>query len=956
MTSFFHRVEIVAANRCLAAAIVLLFASFTGHSHAALSDVRPAFEQLRSAIGACVGLEDRLQTRECLGLTTSTQPTLVSDFWSDVIVPNGLDANRALSRFWFGNQSKNNTNNFGLKVHASFFTSSGKLRRNAQAIQRKLDQRFKQLERILNRSLPDDPDPGPEVSILASSSPSEIVIEVGESIGLSTAVSFSTSETDSFTVSVVQTVSPEAGLTVSPDVGSGFTASADFSTVDNQLLAAGMAGTYQIKTVATIVETGDTSESIVDVTVVAEGSTSFVLLQPGAIPSSIPTDILTDVLFTVATTGSVGANPPSTLNLSEQNNSLPPIVLNDLGENGDAIAADGTYSGIAGISASGLPAETCFMLAVNSPMPGSPALELCTTDVPVEATPSDLDPINLIADSVTDDNAIANEIIVFFADDTPEASMFALAASVGGAIDGGIPELNLFKVLLDEPAESIEALNAIVDTLNADPIVVEASINSAQAIGLAVTPNDPRFGTQTALTVVRADEAWTIARGGSLIAVIDSGVDYTHPDLGLPGCMPSAGASCGKVILGPDLANGDDDPFDDNGHGTHVAGIAAASSDNGIGVAGVAWDSKIYAVKVSISSSIAGAFSVAQGIVNAANRGARVINLSLGWHTLPWRLITCPAVSYAAAKGSFVVAAAGNNGNSSQLYPAACGSALAVGNTLNNDARAASSNFGSWVEIAAPGTGIVSTVPTGTCSSCDPSGYAALTGTSMSSPLVAGAAAVALSRDPGLSNSQLRDRLKRTAVELPGLQLGAGRVDLFEAVFNGSFEEGSLALWTQVGTASSLPSLASIVPQHRKRMGFVSTGPAGAEISGALRQNFVIQPGVTSFPITFSFAFVTEEFPEFVGTQFDDILRVSLITPSGATITLATESVNASAFSPISGIDFPGGDTTVGWTGWITVSTTIGVTDGPGTYEILLEDTGDAIFDSAAVIDDIQFR
>ncbi len=343
------------------------------------------------------------------------------------------------------------------------------------------------------------------------------------------------------------------------------------------------------------------------------------------------------------------------------------------------------------------------------------------------------------------------------------------------------------------------------------------------------------------------------------------------------------------------------------------------------------------------------------GIKHAADKGVRIINFSGGASS--GKTTYCAAVSYAIGKGSMVVAAAMNAGSSTEYYPAACAGAIAVGSTTSSDTRASYSNFGSWVDLAAPGTDVLSTVPVGgTCSHCNSTGYEELSGTSMAAPMVAGAAAVILSRQPTLSNAEVETRLKRTAVKLPSEDLGSGRIDLFEAVFNGSFEEGNLALWTRQGTASSKKSLGSIKPQDRERMGSVSTGPSGAQTAGSMVQEFTIQPSVTSFPLSFNYAFITEEYPEWVGTQYDDSLKIILVTPAGHEVTLAEESVNSSSFTAIGGIDFPGGNTTVGWTGWRSVSKTVPVMEGSGSYKIFLEDTGDAVYDTETLIDGIKFK
>jgi hypothetical protein len=304
-----------------------------------------------------------------------------------------------------------------------------------------------------------------------------------------------------------------------------------------------------------------------------------------------------------------------------------------------------------------------------------------------------------------------------------------------------------------------------------------------------------------------------------------------------------------------------------------------------------------------------------------------------------------------------VVTAAGNNSNSIPLYPAGCSGAFTVASTDNNDARSGFSNFGSYVSVAAPGTAILSTVPTGSCQLCSATGYRSLPGTSMAAPHVAGAVAVLLSRRPSLTAAQVEDRLKRTAVPLaPALQVGSGRIDLFEAVFDGSFEDNLMTLWNRVGTVSSVPNLGPITPRDRKRMAFISSGPAGDQVAGSMTQSFTIQPGVTSIPLTFEYAFVTEEWPEFVGTQFNDSMTITLVTPSGGTVTLANETVNGSAFTGVVGVNFPGGDNTTGWTGWKTRTVNVPVTAGPGTYRIFVTDAGDDIYDSAVLVDRIRFK
>src|SRR3990170_879710 len=180
--------------------------------------------------------------------------------------------------------------------------------------------------------------------------------------------------------------------------------------------------------------------------------------------------------------------------------------------------------------------------------------------------------------------------------------------------------------------------------------------------------------------------------------------------------------------------------MDTYGHGTHVAGIAAATAGNGVGVAGVCPRCTILAVKVfADGSGSTSDFTVAQGIVWAVDHGANVVNLSLGGPGSS--AVAQAAVDYAWSRGVVVVAAAGNSGSSTLSYPAAYPNAIAVSATNSSDGLAGFSSYGSWVDLSAPDQGILSTVPGGD--------YASWSGTSMATPVVAGAAGLAFSAGLG---------------------------------------------------------------------------------------------------------------------------------------------------------------------------------------------------------------
>jgi subtilisin len=257
---------------------------------------------------------------------------------------------------------------------------------------------------------------------------------------------------------------------------------------------------------------------------------------------------------------------------------------------------------------------------------------------------------------------------------------------------------------------------------------------------------------------------------GINVAVIDTGIDCGHPDL-TPNC-----------VYGINYVTKGQIPFDDHGHGTHVAGIIAAR-DNGSGVIGVAPEAALYAVKV-LSASGSGSWSaVASGIVWATQNGMDVINMSLGGSSFSQAL--ADAVKAASDNGVLVVSAAGNSGCcNTVLYPAKLPESMAIAAVDQTDHWASFSSTGPELDVAAPGVSILSTVPTGTCTLCDPSGYKKLSGTSMATPHVSGTGALLMSR--GFTNLDARAAIDGTAKDLgdPGFDtvFGFGRVDALAAV------------------------------------------------------------------------------------------------------------------------------------------------------------------------------
>ena len=340
---------------------------------------------------------------------------------------------------------------------------------------------------------------------------------------------------------------------------------------------------------------------------------------------------------------------------------------------------------------------------------------------------------------------------------------------------------------------------AILAELQRDPFVQYVEPN--QRVFALEVPNDPKWPEQWALPKIGAPQAWDTAHcQGTVVAVLDTGVYLEHPDLQnslwtnpdeIPGNYLDDDHNgkvddvhgwhfyqvCDAVNCQP-YENGFVD--DENGHGTHVTGIIAAETNNGVGVAGVSWGARVMAVRVLDRDGQGFYSDIAAAILYATDTGAQVINLSFGGDE-PSQLLQ-DAVNYAYERGVLLVAAAGNDGGAQILYPAACNNVIAVASTDSSDRRSGFSNHGPQVDIAAPGDSIVSTW-------LQPYLYFYKRGTSMATPHVAGAAALLWSWRPDFSNAQIEDRLESQADDVnadtypgPDPYLGWGRLNLQQAL------------------------------------------------------------------------------------------------------------------------------------------------------------------------------
>ena len=384
-------------------------------------------------------------------------------------------------------------------------------------------------------------------------------------------------------------------------------------------------------------------------------------------------------------------------------------------------------------------------------------------------------------------HAVAGEFLIKFKPDSPASAKAAVMARVGGELSEGVPALGVELVTVPALRDrtGVSAAESVLNTLNSDPSVEYAEpnyiytlVDESKPSGSAITkraylpmtmnitlfiPNDPWRSSQYAWDRISAYDGWNLTRGSSsvVIAVVDTGVQLSHPDL------------AAKLVPGYDFVENDADPSDGHGHGTHVAGTTAAITNNAVGVSGTCPECRVMPVRVLNNSGNGTLTGVANGIIYAANNGAQVINLSLGGSgnsTLE------SAVNYAWGKGSLLACAAGNDSTDDTTYafPGAYAQCLAVASTDSVDDISWFSNYGTWVDIAAPGSSIYSTALG--------SDYEYLSGTSMATPHVAGVAGLVSSL--GLNNAQVRARLETTAdpIDGTGELWNNGRLNLLRAV------------------------------------------------------------------------------------------------------------------------------------------------------------------------------
>lgn len=405
-----------------------------------------------------------------------------------------------------------------------------------------------------------------------------------------------------------------------------------------------------------------------------------------------------------------------------------------------------------------------------------------------------------------------------------DASFAGVAAALGSARTAAAASTPGSRLVLLRP-ESGQSVDAALAALRARPDVEFAEADTV--VSAVATPTDPSYAPyQWNLPQIGLPTAWNTTTGSAsvIVAVLDTGVDASHPDL------------TGKITTGANagwnfVAN-NSNTADDHSHGTFVAGIIAANTNNGQGGAGVCWACKIMPVKVLDSSGNGTTFNVAQGIDWAVSHGAKVVNLSLGGGA---SAALQTSVDNAWNAGVIVVAAAGNNAGNADtsddgvLYPAAYANAIAVGANDSSGARSAFSNYGPELDLMAPGQGVFSTLCT--CGSYS-GGYGLGDGTSFAAPHVAGVVALMISA--GITDKNvIRQNLINTATDMGPAgfdnNTGYGRVNAALAV---------LPSYGVTWGANTLPSSMAAGATANVTVSFTNAGSAAWPAGGGTPVRF----------------------------------------------------------------------------------------------------------------------
>lgn len=355
---------------------------------------------------------------------------------------------------------------------------------------------------------------------------------------------------------------------------------------------------------------------------------------------------------------------------------------------------------------------------------------------------------------------VPGQILVKFKQGTPASEMAAAHRQNNARVMDEIWQIGVQKVKASKGQE-IALMKRYARNPNVEFVELDLLVYPISTI-----PNDPVFATgHSELKRIQAPEAWDISTGDPtvMVGLVDTGVNYLHEDLQ------------GRLVNGYNFYSYNTDCLDEIGHGTHLAGIIGAATDNGIGVSGFTWQNPILPIKLCGSTGYTTSSTLAQGVTYSAERGARVINVSWAFSSASSTMKN--AIDYVFSKGVVVVGGTGNNGVQGIAYPAAYSNVIAVGAADSYDQRASYSNYGPGIDVLAPGSGI-STTRNG--------GYGSMGGTSVATAYASGLCALILSANPALSPTEVMQIVRESADDIAPAgwdeYTGYGRINAYKAL------------------------------------------------------------------------------------------------------------------------------------------------------------------------------
>lgn len=481
-------------------------------------------------------------------------------------------------------------------------------------------------------------------------------------------------------------------------------------------------------------------------------------------------------------------------------------------------------------------------------------------------------------------------------------------AAQGGKAVGRLGNLNIYVVTLPSTASE----QGVASALAHNPHIKFAEVD--RLIAPSFTPNDTYYSSEWHLQTIGAPTAWNTSIGaGVTVAILDSGVDATHPDLQ------------GQLVPGWNFYDNNSNTADVYGHGTLVAGVVGALGNNGVGVAGVAWGARIMPIRVTDTSGIGTLSAFANGLTYAADHGARVANLSFPVQSSS---STQTAAQYFINKGGLVFNSAGNYATLDSTPPS--NTLVSVSATGSTDTLASWSSYGPYVDLSAPGVGIWTTSLGG--------GYSAVSGTSFSSPLSAGVAALMMSVNPSLAPSQIVALLESSAVDLGtagyDYDYGYGRVNAAAAV---------VAAAAAKSVDVQPPSVAISAPTGGTVSGIVPINVTASDNVGVTRVDLLVSGTLLASDISAPYAFSWDS-TALAGSNASLVAKAYDAAGNSASSTAVIVSVGggtspppppADTTPPTVSITSPGNSSVV--TGVVTVSAMAGDNVGIGSLSLYLD-------------------